>query len=69
MRQVRKGGKSEREAISRVDKSTTERYANCTDLSSITEVTRFEHQYMQVEITASLHLLVMDTKPSRSSQR
>ena len=41
MREVRKGGKSGREAISRVEKSTTKRYANRADPSSITEVTRF----------------------------
>ena len=41
MRQVRKGGESEREAISRVEKSTTKRYVNSANPSSITEVTRF----------------------------
>ena len=41
MRQVRKGGKSEREAILRVDKNTRKQYANRADLSSITAVTRF----------------------------
>ena len=41
MRRVRKGGKSEKEAISRVDESTTKRYANRADPSSITEVTGF----------------------------
>ena len=41
MRQVRKGNKSEREAISRVEKSITKQYANRADPSSITEVTRF----------------------------
>ena len=39
MRQVRKGGKSGREAISRVEKSTTERYRNRADPSSVTEAT------------------------------
>ena len=40
MRQVRKGGKSGREAISRAEKSITKWYGKRADLSSITEVTR-----------------------------
>ena len=41
MRQARKGGKSGREAISKVEKSTTKRYTNHANPSSITKVTRF----------------------------
>ena len=39
MSQVRKGGKSGRQAISRVEKGNTKLYVNRTDLSSITEAT------------------------------
>ena len=41
MRQVRKGGKSEKEAISRVEKKHYKTVANRADPSSITEVTGF----------------------------
>ena len=40
MRQIRKGEKSGSEAVSRVEKSNTKRYANRADLSSITQVTK-----------------------------
>ena len=41
MRQVRKGGKSGREAISRAEKSTTKWYVDHADPSSISKVTKF----------------------------
>ena len=56
---MRQGGKVEERLFQQQRKSTTKRYANRADPSSISEVTRFgTPAYMQLEITASLHLIV-----------
>ena len=68
MRQVRKGKKSGREAISRVEKSTTKWYQIVLICQVLPKFQGFEYWHVQLEITASLHLFDYDIKPNRSRQ-
>ena len=59
MRQVRKGRKSEKEAISRVEKKALQNGMRIAPILQVSlKLQGFENQYMQLEITASLHHFV-----------